>query len=338
MSNTAAILKEAKARLTVEKRPIPSPGANQLLIRNHALATNPVDYIMQEMGMFIKSYPHILGSDLSGVVEAVGEGVTKFKKGDRIAGFAGSIANGESDHGAFQEYTLLFENATVKLPDHVSFEEGAVLPMAVATAGQGIWSTLKIPRPGAHIQSGGFLVWGGSSSVGSAAVQIAHSLGFTVYAVASSQHHHMVNKLGAKATFDYKDGKVVDHIISAAKADGVKIQYAFDAICKDGSTPQVVKVLQHFGGGKLCLALPWSEKEKPEGVTIGNPGAFRILTDLKEFGTFLFNDWLADALAKKTFVPSPSIELVDGGISSMQKALDIHKKGLSGKKLVVKLA
>ena len=59
--------------------------------------------------------------------------------------------------------------------------------------------------------------------------------------------------------------------------------------------------------------------------------------DQKETGAWLFNEWLAEALAKKTFVPSPAVEIVDGGIEAVQKALEQHKKGVSGKKLVVPL-
>ena len=62
----------------------------------------------------------------------------------------------------------------------------------------------------------------------------------------------------------------------------------------------------------------------------------KIAMDPK-FGTWLFNDWLGKALADGSFVPSPAVEKVDGGISGIQKALDIHKKGLSGKKLVLTL-
>ena len=57
----------------------------------------------------------------------------------------------------------------------------------------------------------------------------------------------------------------------------------------------------------------------------------------KELGHWLFNEWLAKSLEDKTFVPSPTIERIDGGIQSVQKALDIHAKGLSGKKLVITL-
>ena len=324
--------------MKVEKRSIPTPHAQQLLVKNHALATNPVDWKIQDSGYFIKKLPNVIGSDIAGTVESVGSGITKFKKGDRVAGFAGVIVSNEIDEGAFQEYTLLYENATTKLPEAISFEEGTLLPMAVATSGIGMFPCMGIPRPGSAKQHGGFLVWGGSSSVGSAAIQIAHSIGFTVFAVSSPHHHHYINKLGAKATFNYKDEAVISHILESAKTAGVEIKYVFDAISENGSPQECAKVLEAFGGGKLCLTLPWPENaEKPKSVEVVNTGAFKILTDEKEFGAFLFNDWLAEALANKTYVPSPAIQRVEGGIESVQKALDLHKAGLSGKKLVLSL-
>lgn len=297
--------------------------------------------MIAEHGLYVKKLPNVLGSDISGVVESVGSNVTLFKKGDRVAAFAGVIASNDIDEGAFQEYTLGYENATVKLPENVSFNEGAVLPMAVATSGIGIFTCLSIPRPSSsnnQKSSGGFLVWGGSSSVGTAAIQIAHALGFTVFATSSPPHHKYIQKLGAKAVFGYKDPTVVSHIVAAAKEAGVEIKYAFDAVSKGGSAPQVAKVLEAFGGGKVCLTLPWPEgAEKPSGVEIVGTGAFRILTDQKEVGGWLFNEWLKEALVTGTYVPSPEIEIVEGGIEGVQKALDLHKKGLSGKKLVVPL-
>lgn len=88
MSNKAALLLEKGAQLVVEDRRIPKPRANELLIKNHAIATNPVDWKMQDYGVFIDRYPTTLGSDVAGVVEAVGENVKGFIKGDRVAGFA----------------------------------------------------------------------------------------------------------------------------------------------------------------------------------------------------------------------------------------------------------
>ncbi|KAL9118483.1 MAG: hypothetical protein Q9187_004972 [Circinaria calcarea] len=339
MSNTAAVLQEAKARITVVKREIPTPKAHQVLVKNHALAINPVDWKIQDIGFFVNKYPTVLGSDVSGTVEAVGEGVTHFKKGDRVAGFAGVIANSDTDQGAFQEYTLLYDNATTKLPEDISFEEGSVLPMSVATAGVGIFLCLDIPRPtpNAERQKGGLLVWGSSSSVGTAVVQMASSLGFTVYAVSSLQHHDYAKKIGAKFTFDYKDPKVVDNIISNIKSENTSLDYAYDPISENGSFIQAAKVLEALGGGKLVLTLPWpGDVEKPANVTISNTAAFKVVRD-REFGAWLFNDWLENALASKTYVPTPAIEKVDGGIEAVQKALNMHKAGVSGKKLVISL-
>lgn len=171
MSNLAAILKGANARLTVEERPIPKPGQNEVLVRNAALATNPVDWKMQDTGDFIESYPTVLGCDIAGTVEAVGPGVIHFKKGDRVAGSADVLSSKNPDNAAFQQYTALKACASTKLPDSVTFEEGSVLPLSVATAGVGFFLSLGIPHPPVK-QQGGFLVWGASSSVGSAAVRM----------------------------------------------------------------------------------------------------------------------------------------------------------------------
>ena len=112
---------------------------------------------------------------------------------------------------------------------------------------------------------------------------------------------------------------------------------AYDAIGEHGSAPKCAEVLEAFGGGKLCDTLPYPEDaRKPAGVEISGVYAAKVCND-KEFGAWLFNEWLAKSLEDKTFVPSPAIEKIDGGLESVQKALDIHAKGLSGKKLVVTL-
>ncbi|KAL2042459.1 hypothetical protein N7G274_004951 [Stereocaulon virgatum] len=336
MSNQAAFLKEKNAQITVEERPIPKPGANELLIKNAAFATNPVDWKMQSSGNWIESYPTILGSDVAGTVEEAGSGVSHFKKGDRVAGFADVLASKNYDNGAFQQYTVLKDCAATRLPGSISFEEGSILPMAVATAGVGIFLALDIPRPPAKSQ-GGFLVWGASSSVGSAAVQIAASLGYTVYGVCSPRHSAYVKELGAHDTFDYNDSLVDKKIVQSLKAANEQIVIAYDAIVEHGSAQICVEVLEAFGGGKLCLTLPYpKDARQTERVEISSFYAARVVLE-QDFGRWLFNEWLERSLADKTFIPSPAIEKVDGGIQAVQKALDMHKKGLSGKKLVITL-
>ena len=334
MSNQAAVLKEEKANLTIEERPIPKPGPLDVLVKNYAFATNPVDWKMQRLGVIVDKYPTILGSDVSGVVDAVGSDVKHFQKGDRVTGFADGLLSKDPQNGAFQQYSIVKDCALAKIPCSMSFEEASILPMSVATSAVGIFLCMEIPRPPTK-QQGGFLVWGASSSVGTAAVQIARSLGYTVYGVCSPRHTTMVKKLGAHATFDYNSPSVVKDITQSLKASSEQIVAAYDAISEYGSAPKCAEILEAFGGGKLCVTIPYPEDaRKPEGVAISHTLAAKVCID-KEFGHWLFNEWLAKSLEDKTFVPSPAIEKIDGGIISVQKALDIHAKGLSGKKLVI---
>ena len=105
--NLAAVIEEPKARLKTIVRPIPSPGKGEIVVHNHAIAANPVDWKIQDFGIIINIYPAVLGSDVCGIVTEIGPEVTKFKVGDRVAGFAGVIYNKDPDHGAWQTYTIL---------------------------------------------------------------------------------------------------------------------------------------------------------------------------------------------------------------------------------------
>ncbi len=289
---------------------------------------------MQQFGYWVEKYPAILGSDVSGVVDAVGSDVKHFQKGDRVTGFADGLLSKDPQNGAFQQYSVVKDCALAKIPDSMSFEEGSILPMSVATSAVGIFLSMEIPRPPAK-QQGGFLVWGASSSVGTTAVQIAASLGYTVFGVCSPRHSAMVKRLGAHETFDYNSSSVVKELTRSLKSSNQQTVVAYDAISEHGSAPKCAEILEAFGGGKLCLTLPYPEDaRKPAGVDIFQTIAAKICID-KEFGHWLFNDWLAKSLEDKTFVPSPAIEKVDGGIQSIQTALDLHAKGLSGKKLVI---
>lgn len=334
MSNKAAVLNEQGARLVIEDRPVYKPEADEILVKVHALSTAPIDWKMQEYGVFVEKYPLILGSDVAGTVEAVGPNVTLFKKGDRVTGFAGVLHTKDSRQGAFQQYSVVDTSAAAKIPDSMSFDEAAILPMAVATAAVGIFLTLDIPRPPAK-QQGAFLVWGASSSVGTATVQIAKSLGYTVFGVNSPKHNEYVKKLGATECFDYKDAQVVKQVSQALKATGHKVT-AYDAISEFGSSPKAAEILEAVGGGKLMLTLGYpDDARKPDNVQILQTYAARIVGDQKELGHWLFNEWLEKALADKAFVPSPAVQKVEGGIEAVQHALDLHKAGLSGVKLVL---
>jgi len=340
--NHAAVLEEKGARLKIVTRAIPPPGPNEVLVRNYAIAANPVDWKIQDYGFAIKSYPTVIGSDGCGVITAVGPDVTKFRVGDRVTGFAAVIYNNIADHGAWQTYTLLKEIAAMKIPNFMSFEEGSTFPMAYATAAVGLFVNLGIERPKGPISSkeSGFLVWGASSSVGTAVVQLARNSGFKVFATASKHHHKYIESLGALAVFDYHDPDVVPNIAVSAKSAGTPIKYGFDAISEGETSKLSTDTLIASGGkgGKLVLVLEYaSQAPKSDGVEYSQTGALRTGLDQAELGEWLFNDYLPKQLEKKTIVAAPKIEVVPGGISAAQKVLDELKKGVSGKKLVVKL-
>jgi len=339
--NLAAVLGAPKERLTTVSRPIPTPGPSELVVRNYAIAANPVDWKMQDYGFAIKEYPTVLGSDACGVVTAIGPSVTRFQVGDRVTGFAGVIVSNDLNHGAWQTYTILKEIATMKIPDHMTYEEGSVFPMGMATAGMALFYNLGIPRPSRETsaQQSGFLVWGASSSVGSSAVQLARNLGFRVFATASPAHHQYLRSLGAFEVFDYRDPDVVDKIAASARSAGTPIHLGFDTITEGDTAQRCADIVLACGGEKLVLVGPWPSTEtKPEGIEISMPLAAKLFTDQAQLGAWLFNEYLQNALSNGSIVPAPRIEVAGGGIAAAQKALDRLKAGVSGRKLVVTLA
>ena len=129
----------------------------------------------------LKGYPSVLGPKLQGIVISAGSPMASDapKPCTRVAAFAPCFfMQGSLDHGAFQTRVLVPAVNTVALPDSMSFDEAAMLPMAVETAWAGFCS-IDIPRNTKYTAADrkGILVWGGASSVGSAAEQIAKTMG-----------------------------------------------------------------------------------------------------------------------------------------------------------------
>ncbi|KAK0129059.1 hypothetical protein ONS95_001000 [Cadophora gregata] len=207
----------------------------------------------------------------------------------------------------------------------MSFEEGSVFPMAVATSGMALFVDLAIPLPTQPItpQSSGLLIWGASSSVGTTTVQIAKNLGFKVFATASPTHHAYLKSLGAFEVFDYRDPSVVEKIVSAAQSHGTPISLGFDTVTEGDTAKSSSEVILSSGGkgGKLVLATAWPESETPEGLQISQTMAYRHGADQVKIGEWLFNEYLEKALADGTIVPAPKIEVVPGGLRGAQSCL-----------------
>ncbi len=176
----------------------PTPAADELLVKVHAASVNPLDwhymrgspYLMRLVAGIGAPSSIELGVDFAGTVEAVGADVTNFSPGDRVFG---------GRNGAFGEY--LTKRATagvVQIPDNVSFEQAAAIPVAALTA-------LQALRDQGGLQAGQkVLINGASGGVGTYAVQIAKAWGAEVHGVCSTRNVEMVRSLGADRVFDYK--------------------------------------------------------------------------------------------------------------------------------------
>lgn len=339
-THQAAILPEKGARLQVQSRPTPTPGATELLIQVKSVALNPVDYYQRDFGFNLTHYPGVLGSDVGGIVSAVGSSVSHFKSGDRVTAFAPAFdKGGHSDYGAFQEYVLVPAAYAAKVPDSMNFNEAAILPMAVETVMAG-WYSIGMPTKYtvSPADKKAMLVWGGSSSVGSAAVQIAREMGYTVFATASEKHHQYIRSLGASHVFDYKDADVVSKIIQAAKDDGVALDTAYDAAGALQQILDILKAASPSGSGKVASAIPLKDdRPTADGIEVKFVMAPADKGEREKWAAWVFGEWLEQKLENKNFVPSPRLEVFPGGLEAMNDGLDRLKAGVSATKLVIEI-
>ncbi|KAI9839001.1 MAG: hypothetical protein M1819_004209 [Sarea resinae] len=337
----AAIIPSKRSPFEITHRPTPKPGPDELVIQVKALALNPIDYYQRHYGFPTINYPAIIGSDIAGTVIAAGSSVASDapKPGARVAAFAQSFfVLGDPDYGAFQTHVLVPAANAVPLPQGMSFHEGSILPMAVKTVFAG-WHTIGLPLDAVHTAADkqGILVWGGASSVGTAAVQIAHLMGFRVYATASEKHHEYLKTLGASQVFDYKDDGVVERIVQAAKADGVTIAVGYLAAGPlQSGILHILDQTRGEGTAKLASAPPLAENPPTlDGVEVKFVVSPAEKAERREFDHFVFAVWLKDKLEKGEFVPSPKIRVVGKGLESLENALAEWNKGVSGEKIVL---
>ncbi len=181
--------------LKYEDVPQPEPKQDQLRIRVIAAGVNPVDGMIRS-GMLDKegrrTFPIILGGDISGVVEKVGSEITRFKPGDPVFAYV-SLDNS----GGYAQYALVTEREAAPKPRSLIYVEAAAVPIVALTAWQALIDTAKL-KAGQTV-----LIHGGSGGVGSFAIQIAKAHGAKVIATASTANQELLKQLGADVAIDY---------------------------------------------------------------------------------------------------------------------------------------
>ncbi|WP_151733479.1 zinc-binding dehydrogenase [Paenibacillus tengchongensis] len=189
---------------------VPSPGPGEILVEVHAAGLNPVDYKTATGGNPSWTYPHILGLDVAGVVAETGEGVTRWKNGDRVL-YHGDLKK----PGGFAEYGIAYADRVSRIPDGVTFEDAAALPTAGYTAYQALHRKLPLER----IET--LLIHGGAGGVGGFGVQLAKLAGKKVISTASAHNHEYVRSLGADEVIDYRTENINERVMAITGGRGV---------------------------------------------------------------------------------------------------------------------
>ena len=216
-------------KLLYEDAPIPTPRPGEALLRVHAAGVNPVDWKVRE-GYTEKIWKHtlplILGWDVSGVVESVGEGVTDVKVGDEV------YADTEiTRDGAYAEYVIVRASLLAPKPKSASHLEAASLPIAALTAYQALFEAAGLTA-GQTV-----LIHAAAGGVGSLGVQMAKNIGARVIGTASARNHAFLKELGADELVDYNTVKfeeVVKNVDVVFDTMGKEIQARSWACLKPG--------------------------------------------------------------------------------------------------------
>jgi NADPH:quinone reductase-like Zn-dependent oxidoreductase len=185
-------------RLQLREVERPRPSAGEVLIRVHAAGVNPIDWKVRRgllRPVLWLRFPIILGSDVAGVVEEVGPGVTRFRPGDPVFALLYPKRHGP---GGYAEYAVAPDSAVARKPEALSFEEAASMPVAALTALQSLRDLGRLAAGGSA------LIDGASGGVGTFAVQLARALGAArVAGVCGPSNVELVRGLGADTVIDY---------------------------------------------------------------------------------------------------------------------------------------
>lgn len=368
-TNTAAWLGAKQVQLEVSSAPYTHARSNEIVVRNHAVAINPIDWIIPLVGNLVfpwLTYPFVLGSDVAGEVVEVGDAVTRFRVGDRVLGHAVGVdkTRNRSAEGAFQTYTVLLAHMAAPIPVTMPYENAVVLPLALSTAACGLFQKdqLALLYPSVTPQPTGktLLVWGGSTSVGSNAIQLAVAAGYDVITTASPRNFAYVQKIGAKEVFDYNSATVVDDIIRALEGKTLAGALAIGT----GSAEACGNIVHQSNGNKFVsvasTSVSFETLPQRRGVSlrllvllarlvasnvllllknrawgIGTKSIFGTTLIHNEVSKIIYEDFLPQALAEGRYQTAPEPYTIGHGLQFVQAGLDVQRKGVSAKKVVV---
>lgn len=211
----ALILEGFNTPYQLQDRPKPTAGGGEVLVKIKESGVNPLDLkIIAGQAAHAKAVlPAILGIDMAGVVEALGEGVSGFKVGDEVYGMTGGIAGVP---GSLAEYAAVDADLLALKPQNLSMREAAALPLIFITAWEGLVDRAKVGE-GKTV-----LIHGGAGGVGHVGIQIAKAFGATVFSTVDPANHDLIRSYGA-IPIDYKNVSVEAYVQEHTGGEGFDV-------------------------------------------------------------------------------------------------------------------
>ncbi|KAI5821399.1 chaperonin 10-like protein [Pyronema omphalodes] len=317
------IVRANPLRAEIVESPMPTPAADEVVIKVVATDSNPKDW---KYAVLFGTECNA-GDDIAGYIEAVGENVYEFKKGDRVAAFHVMGA----PYGSYGEYSVAPAHTTWHIPETTSFEEASTFPLAAMTAALGLYQELGLPAPWKPATtSTPLIVYGGSSAVGAFAIKLAKLSNISPIIAVAGNGIDYVKSLGPDKVIDYREGNVTEQLKEAL--EGKECFHAYDAISEHNSYQNIIPVLSKPGA--VAMVLPANDEDFPEGiqrkqVMVGtvhaekfeSPAIARLGTKKNDddFGFAMYR-FFGRAMANGT-LPGHPYTVVDGGLEGIEEGL-----------------
>ncbi|KAL2824586.1 GroES-like protein [Aspergillus pseudoustus] len=349
MATSTSTMKEALVdktlTVTIHDSPIPSPGPNQLLIRVVACGMNPKDWKAPELvGWPADGKPTNQGDDIAGYVEAMGEGVVGFHKGDKVAAFHQVM----TPNGGYAEFALVWEHTTFHLAEATSFEEAATVPLAAITSALGLYQHLKLPLPwNPTTERIPLIIYGGATAVGAFAIKLAALSNIHPLIVVAGRGipyvETLIDRSKGDTIIDYREGAAAVQAKLKDAAGNLPIHHAYDAVGEHGSHANIGSAMS--APGQITTMDLNTDYQLPEGIKMDWAVAGAVHSPFgegkkrrdAEFGAALFQ-FMGRGLARGWFSGHP-VEVMSGGLGGLQAALRDLKDGkASAVKYVVRIA
>jgi len=350
----ALVQHETEKRAEVKDHPVPKLDKNEILVKVAYVSQNPTDW---KHSAYLSPPNVIIGCDYSGVVVALGDDLanSSWKVGDHVAGM---VHGGKfTDKGSFAEYLRVQSDLLWKVPSSgsVGLREAPTYGVGFTTAAQVLYTRLGLPYPPQKADNSEWiLIYGGSTSVGLFAIQLAKLAGFKVITTASPRNFDLVKQYGADEVVDYHDASSA--IESIKKLTNGSIAKALDTISEGESFRISLESFAESGKRKYNMLLPISEDAKKiadaKGIETETTLAYTLqgnafefmpgqtvpaIPSDREFYVKLNKD-TPDFVQQYNIRPNPITDM-DGGLDGLTQGFELLKSGkVSASKLVYKIS